>query len=98
MSNTLTRCEGVCDKTPDAGSGIGDSLSVIQMNLSRLVRPDPPVHATTPWLFYGCLIPSSTVQGAAQGAQCVPQPYHQIQRGSLRFQGTAASTFRASLR
>ena len=92
----------LCDKMPDAGSSIGDSRSVIQMNRSRCARPDPPVHATTPWLFCGCLIPRSTVQRAAQGAQCVPQrpesPYHQIQRGSLRFQGTAASTWRVGLR
>ena len=50
-SNTLTRCEGVCDEMPDAGSGIGDSLRVIQVNLSRLVRSDPPFHSTTPSVF-----------------------------------------------
>ena len=47
-SNPLTWCEGVCDEMPDAGSGIGDNLSIIQVNLSRLVRSDLHFHATTP--------------------------------------------------
>ena len=68
-SNTLTRCESVCDEMPDAGSGMGNSLKVIQVNLSRLLRSDPPFHATPPWLFCGCLIPRSTCQRVAPVAR-----------------------------
>ena len=92
----------LCDEMSNAGSGIGDSLSVIQVNLSRLVRSDPHFHANTTWLFCGCSLPRLISQRAAQGAQYVPQRpeslYHQIQRGSLHFQGTAASTLRPNLR
>ena len=48
--------------------------------------------------FFGCLMPRSTAQRAAQMAQCVPQrpqmPYGSIQRETPHFQQTAASTSR----
>ena len=101
-SNTLTRREGVCDKMPDAGFGIGDSLRVIQVNHFRPERPDLSFRSTTSWLFCGCPLPRSISQRAAPGAQCVPQrpqrkPYPSIQREMPRFQGVDASRLRAVL-
>ena len=71
-SNTLTRREGVCDKMPDAGFGIGDSLRVIQVNHFRPERPDLSFRSTNLRLSRGCPLPRSTCQRVAQGARFAP--------------------------
>ena len=58
---------------PDVGSGIGDSLRVIQANPFRPERPDSSFRSPTSRLFHGCPLPPSTFQRVAPVERFVGQ-------------------------